>query len=180
MVGSEIKVRSTLGEGSVFWFDLDLPEVSGWQEPNQSESRRLVGFKGHKRKVLIVDDNQVNCPILRQMLEPLGFEILEAVDGQDCLNKAVEFQPDQKKGFQASLFKGNYQKNVGFQAPSFQGGANPKSKIVRLNFDRLSYRADSELVELHAEVQNPKSGDLILMDLLMPVLDGFEVIRRLR
>jgi class 3 adenylate cyclase len=33
---------------------------------------------------------------------------------------------------------------------------NPKSKIVRLNFDRLSYRADSELVELHAEVQNPK------------------------
>jgi hypothetical protein len=63
------------------------------------------------------------------MLEPLGFEILEAVDGQDCLNKAVEFQPDQKKGFQASLFKGNYQKNVGFQAPSFQGGANPKSKI---------------------------------------------------
>ena len=36
---------------------------------------------------------------------------------------------DQKKGFQASLFKGNYHKNVGFQAPSFQGGANPKSKI---------------------------------------------------
>ncbi len=65
----------------------------------------------------------------------------------------------QKKGFQASLFKGNYQKNVRFQAPSFQSGANPKSKIVRLNFDRLSYRADSELVELHAEVHNPKSGD---------------------
>ena len=42
---------------------------------------------------------------------------------------------------------------------AFQSGANPKSKIVRLNFDRLSYRADSELVELHAEVQNPKSGD---------------------
>jgi hypothetical protein len=32
-----------------------------------------------------------------------------------------------------------------------------QSKIVRLNFDKLSYRADSELVELHAEVQNPKS-----------------------
>jgi lipid-A-disaccharide synthase len=34
---------------------------------------------------------------------------------------------------------------------------DPKSRIVRLNFDRLSYRADSELVELHAEVPDPKS-----------------------
>ena len=37
--------------------------------------------------------------------------------------------------------------------------SNPKSKIVRRNFDRLSYRADSELVELHAEVQNLKSDE---------------------
>src|SRR4028118_864262 len=40
---------------------------------------------------------------------------------------------------------------------SNQQSNNPKSKIVRLKFDRLSCRADSELVELHAEVQNPKS-----------------------
>ncbi len=94
MMGSEIKVRSTLGKGSVFWFDLDLPEISGWHEPNSSDDRRIVGFKGDKHKVLIVDDYLVNRSFLRDLLEPLGFEILEAVDGQDCLNKAAVFEPD--------------------------------------------------------------------------------------
>jgi hypothetical protein len=65
----------------------------------------------------------------------------------------ASFAALEKKGFQASLFKGNYQKNVGFKAPSFQGGANPKSKIVRLSVSALS------LSKGHAEVQNPKSGD---------------------
>jgi PAS domain S-box-containing protein len=94
MMGSEIKVRSTLEKGSVFWFDLDLPEISGWHEPNSSDDRRIVGFKGDKHKVLIVDDYLVNRSFLRDLLEPLGFEILEAVDGQDCLNKAAVFEPD--------------------------------------------------------------------------------------
>lgn len=94
MMGSEIQVRSTLGEGSVFWCDLDLPPVSGWNESNPSGAHQIVSFNGHKRKVLIVDDHQVNRSILRELLEPLGFESLEAVNGQDCLNKAIEFQPD--------------------------------------------------------------------------------------
>ena len=94
MMGSEIQVKSTLGAGSLFWCDLDLPPVSGWNESNPSGDRQLVGFKGDNRKVLIVDDNPVNRSILRELLEPLGLEILEAVDGQDCLNKAQKFQPD--------------------------------------------------------------------------------------
>jgi CheY-like chemotaxis protein len=53
-----------------------------------------VGFKGTKRKVLVVDDKWENRSVLVNLLEPLGFEILEAVDGQDALNKASEFEPD--------------------------------------------------------------------------------------
>ena len=32
--------------------------------------------------------------VLIHLLEPLGFEIIEAADGRDCLNKALEFEPD--------------------------------------------------------------------------------------
>jgi len=94
MMDSKIHVKSTLWEGSVFWFDLDLPLVSGWQESQPSSDRQIVGCQGHPRKILIVDDDRINRMVLRRLLEPLGFDLLEAVDGQDCLNKAVEFQPD--------------------------------------------------------------------------------------
>jgi PAS domain S-box-containing protein len=94
LMGSEIKVKSIPGKGSTFWFDINLPLVSGWHEPNPSTKRRITGFKGDKRKLMIVDDNRVNRTLLRAMLKPLGFEIIEAVDGLDCLQKVVECYPD--------------------------------------------------------------------------------------
>ncbi|HEY9603040.1 MAG TPA: histidine kinase dimerization/phospho-acceptor domain-containing protein, partial [Allocoleopsis sp.] len=94
MMNSKIHVQSTLGEGSTFWFDLDLSSVSGCQEAQPLSDRQIVGCQGQPRKILIVDDDRINRMVLRRLLEPLGFDLLEAVDGQDCLNKAVEFQPD--------------------------------------------------------------------------------------
>jgi len=95
MMGGEIKVKSTLGQGSIFFFDLDLPEVSEWAtNVAKANAHVIVGFKGGKRKILIADDKWQNRSIMLGMLEPLGFEILEATEGQDCLNKAQEFKPD--------------------------------------------------------------------------------------
>jgi signal transduction histidine kinase/FixJ family two-component response regulator len=94
MMGSDIKVKSTLGKGSVFWFDLDLPKICHLAEIANTDVRRIVGFKGDKRKVLVVDDKWSNRSVLVSMLEPLGFEVLEATDGSDGLAKAQEFKPD--------------------------------------------------------------------------------------
>ena len=116
MMGSQIQVQSTPGQGSTFWLDLDLPAVAQSSEIRSApEKRRLVGFSGGQRKVLIVDDHEVNRAMLHRLLSRLGFEIAQATDGEDCLHKAQEFVPD-----------------------------------------------------------------LILMDLLMPVMDGWEATRRLR
>jgi PAS domain S-box-containing protein len=95
MMGSQIFVESTPGVGSLFGFDLDLPEVS---TPTQLMSMKttdnIIGYSGSKRKILVVDDHWENRAVIINMLEPLGFELLEAATGQEGLEKAVECKPD--------------------------------------------------------------------------------------
>ncbi|MEQ9233460.1 PAS domain S-box protein [Coleofasciculus sp. E2-BRE-01] len=94
LMGSAIQVSSTLGQGSIFWFDLELSDVSGGQASESLCDHRLIGVKGQQQTLLIVDDNTTNRSFLRELLKPFDLNIFEAVDGQDCLQKAVEIQPD--------------------------------------------------------------------------------------
>jgi len=45
-------------------------------------------------KILLVDDNGENREILRLVIGKEGNEVIEAEDGQDGLNKALEQKPD--------------------------------------------------------------------------------------
>ncbi|AFZ37663.1 multi-sensor hybrid histidine kinase [Stanieria cyanosphaera PCC 7437] len=114
MMGSTIQVVSELGKGSTFWFDVDLPETTSWIKSAKLVSEGIiVGFKtkissseltsdiefsactlDQKRKILIVDDRWENRSVVMNLLEPLGFEVLEAENGQDGLDKFAQNQPD--------------------------------------------------------------------------------------
>jgi two-component system chemotaxis response regulator CheY len=43
---------------------------------------------------LIIDDSRAMRRILRQIVEPLGFHILEAGDGQEGLKRLEQYHPD--------------------------------------------------------------------------------------
>ena len=45
-------------------------------------------------KVLIIEDNDDNRDILKQQLEYLGYEVVEAADGLEGLNQVAKEQPD--------------------------------------------------------------------------------------
>ncbi|MBW4681112.1 MAG: response regulator [Microcoleus vaginatus WJT46-NPBG5] len=94
MMGGELKVNSILDKGSVFYFDLNLPEVSDWVYFTQGDEGKIIAYKGAKRKILVADDHEEIRALMVNMLSHLGFEILEASDGQECLNKALEVKPD--------------------------------------------------------------------------------------
>ncbi len=94
MMGGELTVNSTVAEGSIFSFELTLPEIHGVFSQTQSQALEIIGYKGEQRKILIVDDIQENRAFLTNMLLPLGFEIVEAENGQVCLETAVIAKPD--------------------------------------------------------------------------------------
>lgn len=94
MMGSSLNVTSTLGEGSVFWVDLDLPEVSFHPEKILVNQKKVIGFQSGRRKVLIADEQLANRSNLLSLLTPLGFEVFEAKDASSCLSQAIKIKPD--------------------------------------------------------------------------------------
>ncbi len=95
MMGATIQVQSKLGKGSIFWMDVELPEVREWeQEATVVAQEKIMGYQGRRRKILIVDDRWENRSVILNLLDPIGFEITEASNGQEGLDRAIANQPD--------------------------------------------------------------------------------------
>ncbi|MBI1881156.1 MAG: response regulator, partial [Chloroflexi bacterium] len=93
MAGS-LKVESEFGQGSIFRLELEFPALWTAGEGAQITDRRIIGYLGQRRKVLIVDDEPQNRSILVNLLAPLGFEVIEVAGGPEALAQARTYQPD--------------------------------------------------------------------------------------
>ena len=95
MMGGSLNVKSQVGKGSIFWINVNLEESADWPKTLEDQfTGRIVGMKGPKLMILVVDDRWENRSVLTNLLEPLGFETIEAENGQDALDKTRQFHPD--------------------------------------------------------------------------------------
>ncbi|MBD2492818.1 hybrid sensor histidine kinase/response regulator [Nostoc sp. FACHB-280] len=95
IMGGDLKVKSKIGQGSIFWFELEVAKAQEWIDISQSsQSRKIIGYKGDKKKILIVDNVAENRSVFVNLLEVFGFELAEAENGQIALAKAIEFKPN--------------------------------------------------------------------------------------
>jgi len=92
LMGGELEVKSVPGQGSRFWFDIQLPAVPG--AVPASQTRTAIAVEGARRKILVVDDEEDGRGLLRDLLVPLGFEVHEASDGEAAVREAKRLRPD--------------------------------------------------------------------------------------
>ncbi|BAY17000.1 sensor protein [Anabaenopsis circularis NIES-21] len=95
LMGSNLQVESQLGQGSIFSFEVELPEAKQWAESSRLMPQgTITGYQGKKRTILLVDDKWENRSVLLNLLEPIGFELIEASNGEEGINQAVASLPD--------------------------------------------------------------------------------------
>ena len=80
LMGGRIQVRSAVGRGSRFWFELPLGGATTMPLDGPSLPARLAGVS-----VLVVDDIELNRRTMRHLLEAFDMRIGEAASGTEAL-----------------------------------------------------------------------------------------------
>jgi CheY-like chemotaxis protein len=68
--------------------------VSPHHAVDDGEDDDVTGHLAARPRVLVVDDSDVIRTLITVNLELEGFEVIQAVDGQDALEKVLDVRPD--------------------------------------------------------------------------------------
>jgi CheY-like chemotaxis protein len=94
LMGGTLSVASEQGKGSNFCFEVALPTVDADLKKQQTTQLPIINYIGHRRTVLIADDAINIRSLMTKLLTRVGFNVEQASNGQECLEKATEIQPD--------------------------------------------------------------------------------------
>lgn len=97
MMNGDIHVKSKEGEGTEFDVTLFLKfgNSSSYLQPASADSgiSELQNSDFSGERILLVDDNELNCEIAEELLEMTGIIVETAADGQDALTKFTASEP---------------------------------------------------------------------------------------
>jgi signal transduction histidine kinase/ActR/RegA family two-component response regulator len=94
LMGGTLTVVSRVGAGSRFTAEIDVRAAEFATQSIVQTMRRIVGYRGVRRSVLIVDDTEDNRRILKSFLAAIGFDVREAVDGVEAVAAVSAGTPD--------------------------------------------------------------------------------------
>ena len=91
-MGGGIEIESQIGEGSVVQVTLPVQVDEAWSAEPVDETRNLHNNIAGMR-VLLVEDNEINCEIVEFMLEEAGAEVVTANDGKAAVDTFTASEP---------------------------------------------------------------------------------------
>ncbi len=95
LMGGDITVRSTLGKGTIFAFDIEIALARKSEIPTTQETRKVIGLAPDQPqyRILVVEDRPENRLFLVKMLTSVGFSVGEAENGQEAVELWQSFSP---------------------------------------------------------------------------------------
>jgi ammonium transporter, Amt family len=96
LMGGDIQVESVENQGSVFKFDLVVQVINQEQVASIQPSKTVIALQPNQPqyRILIVDDKFYNRELLIKLLQPLGFAVKTAENGEQAIALWQQWQPD--------------------------------------------------------------------------------------
>lgn len=103
-MGGKIEIESTIGEGSTFFFDVQLEQAQEEQDTSpQSEPQindtltqdnEVITYDTRAMRILIVEDNALNRQVLEGLLSRDGHTLFIAANGLEALDVCFNQEPE--------------------------------------------------------------------------------------
>ncbi|WP_445252048.1 MULTISPECIES: AAA family ATPase [unclassified Microcoleus] len=95
LMGGEMRVSSRAGCGTIFKFDIKVNAVESADRQREQPTRRVIAIAPNqpRYRILVADDAFDNRQLLVKLLSAIGFEVYEAQNGREAIEKWEQYSP---------------------------------------------------------------------------------------
>lgn len=144
LMGGDLSLKSEHGEGSVFTLSIMMPVVHT-PKSLALPSRKIKGYSGQQKQVLVVDDEPTHRALVSDLLTPLGFSVLEAHSAEFALKLVAE------KSIDLFLLDVHMPVTDGWELVASLRGQGIKAPIIMVSGNAIEDHRTEMTSDLHDE-----------------------------